>query len=259
MTDPNTNRSAERERIISRIRKLASMTVERGASENEAAQAALLMSKLLEEFSVQSSELELRSDARGCIKDSIIAFHADRKPWMEALWAVAELYSCKAWRTYTTEDILGIGLTEDVTHLNFYGFPEDVAACLALGAIIQIARNGGMAEFIKTKDARRKGSRVRNIALDSFDLGFAERITERIREIIAAKPKAITGNALIVLKDQLVTEEWANYSKNMRWGRARAGYTIGDSAAYARGSAHASGVALHGKPLTASALRIGRS
>lgn len=67
-------------------------------------------------------------------------------------------------------------------------------------------------------------------------IGMKERINEM-------RPKLQTGSALIVLKDQLVTDEFAKLGLRFRNVRAR---TNVDMAAFSRGMAAGNGVNLSG-------------
>lgn len=233
----------EREKIIAKIRKLAAMTKANGASESEALKAADMLAKLMAEHHVADTELSLKRDARGCLMGEFRvidkAKRGVRPNWQKCGARVASLFSCQTYLSSSEEDILGLGFTVPIQIRKFYGFPEDVEAATVLMTIIHTA-------LISASEKQKKREQ------NDFELGFVDRINVRLQEMIdrktAAKP---TGTSLIVLKDQLVTEEYAKYLRaNDIWLGYGARYGEGrNNAAYAAGSAAGSRVDLGGTKL----------
>jgi hypothetical protein len=232
-----SNTPLDRGAIIARIRKLAQVTLDRGASEAEAAFAAKRLAVLMAEYEVKQDELSLRRDAAGCVKDEyqIIARSAN---WSACLWEVAKMFKVKSWRENGFDDPLDLGISEPVVKFHLYGFPQDVEAVSTLMRIIHIAALAKIAKY--TKETKRG----RHVA--SFELGFASRIKALCNEIIAEREALrATGTALLVLKDQLVTSEFTAYCRehNLRFRNTRSS-TVTNGAAYAAGQAAGSRVNL---------------
>jgi len=235
--------SAQREALIDRIRKLQKFTLAAGCSEHEASAAAQKVSALIAEYDVTSDELRIRTDAKGCITDTFIELNATRSDWMTCALPIARLYHCRVWYTNDRADPLGLGFEQPITVLKYFGFPSDVAACVATSAIIYNSITGEAAAL-----PRRSGK----LYLESFRAGMIARICERLREMTQQRQAAqVTGQALIVLKDALVTEEYAKL--NLRLGTVRSS-TMKDynSAAFAAGAAAGNRTDLGGKRVPAT-------
>lgn len=218
-----------RDTIINRIRKLSKFTIANGCTEAEALNAAARIAELIRANSITESELSLRADASGCITDEFCELRATQSEWMTCAPAIAKLYSCKVWVHQREDDWLGIGAPEPVCAIKYFGFPHDVAAAVATSALLYNA--------IKTELHRapiRGRTRIR-----SFSLGMAARVHERILVLIATRdreaPRATAGNSLIVVKDAIVTEEFAKQNIHLRTLRSRS--TTVDPDAYSRGKA----------------------
>lgn len=201
-----TMNNSQRESIIERIRKLSKMTTERGCSEAEALSALAMANKLIQEYDVDQDELRIREDARGCIKDEFIEVKSVIGEWTRVMGAIQSLYNVKVWFESREDDILGIGLVMKLKVVNVYGFPTDVAAALAMTSICHTA--------IATESERwGKEHRVRSAKRHAdFQAGMAIRLAERIKEMKPA-PQMATGTSLMVLKDQLVKDEFAQYCR----------------------------------------------
>lgn len=191
-----------RDKIIDRCRKLSRMTIANGASEAEAAKAAQVLSALLTEHQVNDTELSLRRDSIGMVCDSFAAAanrRSAKQEWERVAEAIARLFHLQGYYQYTSQDLYGLGIPTSARERTFYGYPEDVAAGIAL---LTICHNAMITA------AERQPKRQQ----ESFEAGMACRLAERILEIHAARtPPA--GKALMVLKDQLVVEEFAAYLK----------------------------------------------
>ena len=237
MTEPQSNTTSDRDAIITRIRKLAAVTLERGASEAEASFAAKRLASLMAEYEVKQDELSLRRDAAGCVKDEyqILAKSAN---WADCLWQVATMFKVKSWRELGFDDPLDLGIQEAVVKFHLYGFPQDVEAASTLMRIIHIAALAEIAKYVK------ETKRGRHVA--SFELGFAHRIKALCSEIIAEREAhRPTGTALIILKDQLVRDEFAAYCREtgLKLSNSRTKTAVSGTA-YAAGQAAGSRVNL---------------
>jgi hypothetical protein len=223
----------EREALVARIRKLSRFTTAAGCSEHEAQAALAKVRELIAAHNVTQSELEVRFEAARCITDEFIELNATLGDWTSCTVDIAKLYHTRVWASRGTEDPLGIGLVQPVTKVRFFGLMADVAACVATSGIVCASVNSEASKF--------KGHRI------SFRLGMIARLSERLRamQIEERQAPVASGTALIVLKDQLVTEEYAKLNLRLSRGRA-AKQSATNSAAYHAGSAAGSRVDLGG-------------
>lgn len=208
MTKP-TEVDPKRQAIIDRIRKLQAMSESRGASESEALTALEMCARLIQQHNVLATELTLKEDAKGCVKDTYMDVSGERAYWFPMKLAIAKLFNCHTWYDISEEDFLGIGLIKKVTNHNFYGFPEDVAACRAMmtlchSAIVQETNR----EFTVVKRGK-KSSTLTPQKMKEFHSGMGARLAERIIQL-----KVITlsnSTALVSLKGQLVDDKFKAY------------------------------------------------
>lgn len=190
---------ASRDALISRIRKLQSMTIARGCSEAEAESAAAKVAALLAEHNVAMSELTLKADAQGCITDAYAEMATQFQDWSYCMTSIAYAFNCKTWLSRSREDTFDLGVACDFVEAKYFGFREDVAAAIALTAICANALATESTAYLR----RHGGGRS---AGTSFRRAMASRLGERIRELRTVP--ASTGRALVVLKDQLVQAQF---------------------------------------------------
>lgn len=236
--DTQAASNAKRDALIERIRKLQRMTTERGASESEAMTAAAFAARLITEHGVEQSELSLRMDAKSCIKDSLISINAKEACWQKIAVGVERLYGTICWLESKKEDLYELGFETEITSLVFYGFPLDVAASIATTAMISVALDTELAS------AKRKAKGWKQ----SFEIGFCERVNERLREMRARASEAFRNaskGALVVVKEQVVREEFDKLGQKLY--RTRPQNTVKDQAGYAAGQAAGARVGLDSK------------
>lgn len=260
MNNPTPEKDPKREALLRKIQKLMAMTAENGASENEAAMAAKVLSELIEAHNVSQTELEIRQDAAGCIHGQFTAM-AGFDVWTHACFPVAKLFKCKA---YSSRE--GISLDEtlslDSVEINYYGFPQDVEAAKTLARIIYLAISQASHKFMATLP-QGKGKAIRKARLDSgesYAIGMAERLRTRVEELIPPVATS-SGKGLMVLKDQLVTDEFAKFLKEqgIKLGSGRS-MEIKDRGAYGQGFIAGANINLgQSKSVRESGLRIGHS
>ncbi len=236
MTQPSN-----RDSIISRVRKLQRFTIANGCSEAEAQAAALKVAEFIAEYNVTQSELSLRDDALHCITDEFIEMSGSVGDWTACAVKVSKVFGTRIWYTHRTEDVLGLGIPSKVTALKFFGLGTDVAASIALTSILYTALNSESSKY--------RGDRT------SFRLGMIDRLNKRLADMVPAQRQNGTGTALMVLKDQLVTDEFAKLNLRLGYRNKQAGKPVNQSA-FAAGAAAANRVGLS-KTMAAPAARIG--
>lgn len=221
------NADTQRKAIIARVQKLSKMTTANGCSETEAQFANERISALMAEYALTQDEISIKADAAGCLKDEFIFFGRDYGDWMALQSSIARLYACKNWTgAAREEDILGLGFETKIRPFVFFGFASDVTACIATMSICFTA-------VATESDKQKKKSR-------DFAYGMVSRLCERINEL---KPKMQTGTGLIVLKDQLVTDEFAKLNMKFRYVSNNRNV---DADAFNRGRAAGDRVSLNG-------------
>lgn len=231
-----STRQASRDDLIRRAQALAAMSRANGCSEAEAATAFAMLQALRTKHAIGDDEMSVRRESADILQDSfsIIEEHfADWGPW--ALGPIQGLLSVRCRIASAYKDALGLGFATRTVEIKFFGYPADVAAALAMAEIIHTAI--ATTTIVWSKSTKTKGK----AKLQSFHIGMAQRLGERINEL---KPKAQANSqgALIVLKDQLVT---AAYAKEFGTGGStlRANQ-VKDSASAAAGRARADNVRL---------------
>lgn len=209
MTSPN------RDSIIEKLRKLAAFTTANGCTEAEAQLAAAKIAALMAEHNIDQSEFTIRRDAKHCITDAYIEIDSKLGDWTDCCVAIGKLFTTRVWWAAEYEDILGLGIPTSIIKMNYFGLPADVAASIAMSQVICIAVNTESAAWLKQrhKGEKRDGR--------SFRYGMCQRFNERLRAMIVQAPAPATGTSLIVLKSQLVTEEFAKLNLNLGHGRGR--------------------------------------
>ena len=221
----NTAQS-NREALLARIRKLTVMTQANGCTEAEASAAAELLARLMSAHNVAMSELEVRTEAAGCVLDSFTEFGSKVGAWTPCIAAIATLFQVRVWYEQADEDVLGLGFTTRVCHIKFFGFAADVEAALTL---TRLCYTSILTEGERWATGKRKSKRD----LDSFHKGMANRLHERITSLTQEVPKS---GALVVLKRDLVNAEFSKLGIHIGPSRTRnahdpAAYSAGQSAA----------------------------
>jgi hypothetical protein len=209
--------------ILRKLRALMAKTVENGCSEAEAKMAAEAVDRLMGEYDVQLDDLTVRSTK--CDTRRIVT-HSPRGPIRDTIMAIARFTDTKTW-------IVSNGKTED---FEFFGMEPDLDVAEYLLWLFKrsIDRETinfpmGNREYMKMDKQRRTEARI------SFGCGMAQRLAERLTELKSKRDwttEHTTGTSLIVLKGQLVTEEYAKLG--MKLGKT-VGLKVLDGAAYAKG------------------------
>jgi hypothetical protein len=220
---------SDRETIIKKIRALRARAADGASTESEAAIAARIAAKLLEEHNLSLSELDLKAegvDHQGWGKDGRRAV----APEHLAAMGIAKLCGVKVWKTGNRLNILGVS--------------HDVEAALYF---LDLTRNA-----IRLAWKEEKASLGYNDAsyCINFKKGVASRLGERFRDLAIEqeRARASTGTGLVVVKDALINQWLAE--KKMKFGKPgqvsvgngfHAGKHAGNSVAINRGVGHGGG------------------
>lgn len=206
----------KREALLARIRALQQKTTANGCTEAEALAAAALVAKLLDRYGFSRSDLEIKLEPiieMGCLGPN-------GKPIGELVYtvlAIAAYYDCKCWQQETlVRDPRNPQVAKIRKGVVYFGKDSDVACCIYLTHLCYTALQSGWKDYLA--NVKLPGTK-NNPQRRDFMRGMAVRLAERLREMKAARnaehdpASGRTGNALVVVKNALVEEEFA-----ARWG-----------------------------------------
>lgn len=242
--------SSTHQAILSKAQKLRAMTQGAGASEAEAAMAAQVLARLIAEHSITETELSVRQDAKGYAFTEYDLFVPDDGVFMLLLRGIARAYHCRFHFRQRKEDLLELGFPQKFIRFSIFGAELDREATVGLFHICYLAVATETESYSKTL-GRVKG-KVQS--LRDFQVGMIERLTARITPTHSQAPT--TGTALLVLKDQLVTDAYAQAlrAKGIRLRQATGPRVSSSSSAYSAGQSAGSRVDLGGKKLSSQRL-----
>ena len=228
------------DKIKARIKALSERTVDRGCTESEASHAAALMGKLLQDYCLSMNDVDVR--AAKCSTLSIKSGSRMKGPMHNVVGALGHFADCKIWYMSNSGEIV----------YNFFGTESDLQAVEYLYRVIEQSLETSAA-FFKTTSTYALSSSRRS-ATHSFKVGLVIRVGQRLREMKAERDaamhaSAVTGSALVVLKNQVVTDEFARL--NLRTTMSRVTASIRDREATAAGREAGNRVNL-GRPIGAA-------
>lgn len=219
------NQQTELEKVKSRVRALAARTVDRGCSEAETLAAAQKIGELLEVYGLTMSEVELRQEI--CIQRQL-AFTGARLQALGVIFlSIVDLTETKGWM---------VGRNIFV----FYGLEPDVLMAEYLLHLLARTVDHEEAAYRASPGYQRSHATPQN-RLRSFRYGFAERVSNRIEELAAhrraaedaARTPASTGTALVLVKEQIITDGFRELGIRLRTSYTTR--TVRDGAAYRMG------------------------
>ena len=192
--------SIEREKVKERVAKLLNVTLDRGASENEALLAAEKAEELMVHYDIQLTELSLRS-ARAVQKTVLFRRYGNRRLALENSLNIAGLCDCMCWLGKLKITFFGLPHEAEIAAHLF----ETISNCVA--AEIDIYRNSNA--FAAEKKAN-SGLHSRIIIGDFID-GIEKRLNARLKELDASKAQTIheaTGRSLVPVKMEQIKEDF---------------------------------------------------
>jgi hypothetical protein len=213
--------------IKAKIAALLAKNADNGATENEAVAAMRIAQKLMEEHGVTMEDiLQNNSAANDFIRE---VMKTGRKNLHEVdlycAVSIAEFCDVKVWQNkeYKMGEKVGV-------NVQFFGFVADVELAKYLREMIFRAMEWEWAKYSNSVSnvGHKRGVRK------SFLVGMAGRLSQRLCEL--KNESRGTGTELIVLKDQLVTQAWAEQVNiNLKKNYAPKTVTVSNGAAYAAG------------------------
>jgi len=203
------------DRVKRIIRELQQKTEDNGCTEKEALAAAKKVGELLSAHDLEMDDIGVREEAAGAKKQVMRA--ADDYAGTICV-GIASLCDLIVWKSGHGE-------------FSFFGTDHDLALGCYLYEVCAEAMDIDWAKYMEME-----GYSMKKRA--SFRMGFAHRITERLREIKAERKarqmKMSTSTALVAVKDQLVEAEFAKTGIRLTKGTRQ---NVADMNAYSHGRA----------------------
>ena len=194
-----TDDATDLDRLVQRIRALRAKTVEQGCTEQEALAAAEKVAELLDRYGLNLSELDLRKQS--CEGIGIETDRKRRGPIDDCMGTIAAFFDCRVWAETADDATL---------RYVFFGLPADVQAAVYLHDLIALAFVSETAKFQGGDFYRSAESAHRRSATNSFQLGLARGINEKLQTLRQARDVASAGSsgrALVPIKDSMIDHE----------------------------------------------------
>lgn len=231
--------NTELDKIKAKIVALASKTIDNGCTEAEAMASMAMVGRLLQSYNLTMEECDVRKSK--CVTVHIPLNRETRGPTDRCVNQLAQFFSGRAWfhRGYVLQEN---GKYVRQVSYAFFVQEHDVEALKYLHGVIARGIDGETRAFQRgalycsyhKKDKRR--------ATSSFQRGMADRIGARLLQMkreneAAMQASKSTGNALMVLKGQLIEEEFKGAGISLRtvthryhhdWGAHAYGHEAGD-------------------------------
>lgn len=206
-------------KVKAKIKALTEKTVSRGCTENEALLAATLIGKLLDQYNLTMEEIDVREER--CVTLYHKRTGKNRQPVDYALTSIATFCECKVWLTNkshgwkTKRTAKGTVYKQKTSVDGFaaFGHEADAQMAIYLYTVIERALATELRAFKRSDLYRETLPRFRRSATTSFAHGLVDRVASRLRKMkddreAALKAQAVTGTALVVLKGQIIQEEF---------------------------------------------------
>jgi hypothetical protein len=220
---------ARLERAKRVIRGLLERTEDRGCSESEAMEAAVKVGALLMQYDLDLTEVVARDTSDMVSRDVYGADYA----MSGVITGISRLCSL---RTYSKSG-------SAVGTYRLFGHAPDVELAVYLYAVCVEAADVGFTAHMQTLP------RFSQKARDSFRIGFGQRVYQRMLDLRAqrdsaamARAKASNCTSLVVLKDQIVEQEFQKTGVKLV---QRKGPRVHDGRAYSAGHRHGDTVNLN--------------
>lgn len=192
-----------REAAMNRIRALLAKTTANGATEAEALTAAAKAGELLDRYNLTLSDVEIKQERCEQRQATERRHEVDR-----VVTAIARFTGTKVWNT--------------AGRIQFFGLPHDVDVAVYLTDLIRTAMDSSYKRFLRSPERplNVKTYRLRK----SFMFGMTNRLNARLNEMSAAREaqaKTSSGTALVVVRNAVVTEQFAKLNLGLRAPRKR--------------------------------------
>jgi Protein of unknown function (DUF2786) len=248
----NTSQHTELDRVKLKIKALMQKTIANGCSEAEADAAMHAVGRLLTQYKLTANELDVRTAA---FKTLEISIDGNRHKVGNCVTAIADYVDAQCW--YQNRG--------PKTSYSFFGHEQDV---MVAEYYFKLCKATIDSELYR-RDPEYIAAPNKRAASNAFQHGLTDRLNARLREMKKAEAAELqareaelqraqqaaggsgaVGSALVVLKKQLVKEEFARSGPKLR--HVRTTRSIRDWSAYGAGSAAADRVNLN-RPIGAPA------
>lgn len=203
------------QRVLDKLAKLRSMTMERGASEAEALMAAQMMRKLMDEHNLTQTDLEIHESPM--TDETFDRPYGFRDEGADYCWLGIQKYcGVRFFYTMRYEQKFGdpFGSAEKVKLIRIFGLKPDVEMAFYLYEIIAEAMERDSEAYVRKHQPTKK-----RLMQKSFTQGMAARINARLVEMAKAlEPvaKTASGSALVVVKTAAVEEAFNKLGVNLK-------------------------------------------
>lgn len=192
--------------IIAKIQALLAKTADNGCTEAEAMLATQKASELMNAYRISMTDIEIR-DEPVTQSDIESPNKSRRAPADWCIMSIAAFTGTKTWYR-----------SNRYTHrcVTFFGLEADVAFASYLYKMVNGAVASATDAYKQTDDYRADWNK--RAATQSFQLGMARRINTRLHELSRqAQPiKTASGTALVVVKNAIVEQAFANTGMRLR-------------------------------------------
>ena len=214
--------------ILDKIAALKAKVPENGATEAEAMASLATAAKLMEKHGVTEADLKNVEFSRDMSSGSFTQHQKAVHPSQKYCTTTIGLFcGVKAWTSY---------VERNKKNIRIFGMSEDVVMAEFLLGMIHDSMDRGWKEFLATNP---KSDQSRHTQYWSFMIGFAERVNERIRELIEARTVHMdsTGNDLVEVKMALVEQGMESLLPDVKLRKSRNSGVRMNISAYGQGQA----------------------
>jgi hypothetical protein len=213
--------NTKRETIIKRINLLKEKTTANGCTEAEAMSAAEMISRLLQEYDLSMTEVEVKSQE--FITDSIQMDSGNKKPIHDILGSIGYFTDTKVYFNKRMGNYV----------YNFFGAKKDVEFAGYLFDLLSHAMDNEYAKYQKTAEYKSIGGRT---ARGSFYKGMIVRLSQRLREMKNSIREEAKSSGLVLYNKMAITEQmFKKENPFLRLRTSTSRITISDNDAFNSG------------------------
>ena len=230
----------EKESVLKRIQKLLQMSIENGASENEAMLAADKAQKLLQEHNLSISDLKDEDQVEPMDSEDV---EVDRDLWKGYIRnATAKLYFCKTYTTMKLDKHY-----KKVKVITFVGRKSNrMVATEMCKYFINTVDRLAAEEFREVPGSRASINKMAHAFKQGAASKLSSRLNDRYNEIAPEYIPQGNPDGLPVLykNEQMAITKWLE-QKGIRLRSAKSSMSIRDRVAYSRGSEKGNGIGIN--------------
>jgi len=230
----------EKESVLKRIQKLLQMSIENGASENEAMLAADKAQKLLQEHNLSISDLKDDDQVEPMDSEDI---EVERDLWKGYIRnATAKLYFCKTYTTMKLDKHY-----RRVKVITFVGRKSNrMVATEMCKYFINTVERLAAEEFKAVPGSRVSINKMSHAFKQGAASKLSSRLNDRYNEIVPEYIPQGNPDGLPVLykNEQMAITKWLE-QKGIRLRSSKSSMSIRDRVAYSRGSEKGNGIGLN--------------